>query len=187
MRCSGACELARIVSDHPSAPDDLRAEAVEAVLREHADCDYVLTDDYDAAFECRILVEGPSPSLAVMVRRHVATAIVAALPVLAADREGDLSDRLRASLLAPATRRAERLKTQRDEARKQLAVERGKVAAVQAVVATVRRDHTMPPNKDSHGHDYRSGWWDAVIFASDLLQKSDHAALADPGQRESGT
>jgi hypothetical protein len=48
------------------------------------------------------------------------------------------------------------------------------IEALEAKVAAwahVVRDHTMPPNKDSHGYDYRMGWWDSIVQADRIIQR----------------
>lgn len=45
-------------------------------------------------------------------------------------------------------------------------------------VADVVRDHTMPPNKDRHGYDYRMGWWDAVVYLDALVKRRTREARA---------
>lgn len=50
-------------------------EAVEReVLTDHWSCDYVITDDYEAAYECGILVESTT-SLTDNMQRHIAKAL----------------------------------------------------------------------------------------------------------------
>jgi hypothetical protein len=54
------------------------------------------------------------------------------------------------------------------------AEDRAHIEALEAKVAAwahVVRDHTMPPNKDSHGYDYRMGWWDSIVQADRIIQR----------------
>ena len=57
--------------------------------------------------------------------------------------------------------------------------------ALREAVAEMVRDHTMPPNKDRRGYDYRMGWWDAVTFLDSLVKRrvraaSENGTPADP-------
>lgn len=59
-----------------------------------------------------------------------------------------------------------------------LASAKAEADALRETVAEVRRDHTMSPNTASRGYDYRMGWWDAINFATDLIQKRDREQAA---------
>lgn len=56
--------------------------------------------------------------------------------------------------------------------------------AIREAVAEMVRDHTMPPNKDRHGYDYRMGWWDAVTYLDSLVKRRVREArvVSPPGQ-----
>ena len=56
--------------------------------------------------------------------------------------------------------------------------------ALRDISAVLYRDHDMPPNKDSHGYDYRMGWWDGVHHAAKFAKdraRADRAARHEGG------
>lgn len=71
-----------------------------------------------------------------------------------------------------------------------LAAARAERDVIREAVAVMVRDHTMPPNKDRRGYDYRMGWWDAVTYLDTLVKRRLRALLSaaptDSGPQGSG-
>lgn len=59
-------------------------------------------------------------------------------------------------------------------------LESAESAALREAVAEMVRDHTMPPNKDQRGYDYRMGWWDAVTYLDSLVKRRVREARPTP-------
>lgn len=59
-------------------------------------------------------------------------------------------------------------------------------AIIREAVADMIRDHTMPPNKDRHGYDYRMGWWDAVTYLDSLVKSRVRESRPIPPEKQPG-